>query len=230
MTTARDVCIDAAYASTALGQGETLSANDSQLILRRFGRLLDSWANENLLIYNIYIDQLTLTSNVLDYSTTLLSQGRPVSVDSMYVRQSQIDYWIEMVDNQKYGEIPLKEGVSSIPAYCWYDSGFPDGTFHFWPAPYSPMTAFVNCRRVLRPANMTLDSVLSFPPGYERMFVDQLGLDICPSFGVQPSPALVASARESKATLKRANHVPLESDIDIGDWSPAPYYPLFKGF
>src|SRR6185312_6368283 len=230
MTTARDVVNDAAFASTALGQGETLSDADAQLILRRFGRLLDSWSAENLLIYDIYVDDLVMTANVGDYSTTLLPGGRPMSIDSIYVVMDEISYPVEMIDNQRYNDIALKTQIQSIPASCWYNSGYPDGVLHFWPYPYGGMTAKVNCRRVLRPAAMTLDSVLSFPPGYERMFVDQLGLDICPSFGIQPSQALAMSAREAKANMKRINYVPLEAEVDIGNFSTVPYFPLFKGW
>lgn len=229
MTTARDIVIDAAYAAQALGQGETLSDGDAQLILRRFARLLDSWSNEDLLIYDIYVDDLVLTANVGNYSTVLLAQGRPVSVDSMYIVMDDISYPVELIDNQRYNDIALKTQIQSIPAFCWYDSSFPNSTFHFWPYPYGGMTAKVNCRRLLKPAGITLDSVLSFPAGYERMFVDQLGLDICPSFGQTPSAALVAAAKEAKANLKRANYVPLEAEIDIGNWQGF-YYPLFKGW
>lgn len=230
MTTARDVVNDAAFASTALGQGETLSDADAQLILRRFGRLLDSWSNEDLLIYDIYVDDLVLTANVGNYSTSLLSQGRPVSVDSIYVVMDDISYPVDLIDNQRYNDIWLKTEIQSIPAYCWYDSAYPNSTFHFWPYPYGGMTAKVNCRRLLKPTNLTLDSVLSFPVGYERMFVDQLGVDICPSFGIVPSPQLMASAREAKANLKRTNHVPLESNTGLSDFSSPYWYPLFKGW
>ena len=163
MTTARDVVYDAAFAAGALGQGETMSDADAQLILRRFGRLLDSWSNENLLIYDVYVDDLVLTANVGDYLTTDLAQGRPVSVDSMYVVMDQISYPIQMIDNQTYNAIALKTEIQSIPAFCWYNSGFPDGEFHFWPYPYGGMVAKVNCRRLLKPDGIVLGSVLSFP-------------------------------------------------------------------
>jgi hypothetical protein len=87
------------------------------------------------------------------------------------------------------------------------------GAFNFYPTPYTAMTAYVSARRNLKPAAMTLDTVMTYPPGYERMLVDQLALDICPSFGVQPSQALVMSARESKSILKTANHVPLLMNV-----------------
>ena len=229
MTTARDVVTDAAYASGALGQGETLSDTDAQLIFRRFGRMLETWANESYMIYDIYVDTLALQPNVGVYSTALLSQGRPVAVDSMYVRNNNIDYPVAMISNQTYGEFSYKI-VSAIPDNCWYNSGYPDGSFNFYPLPYAAFTAYISCLRNLRPAAMTLSTVLSFPPGYERAFVDGLGVDICPSFGLQASPDLQRTAANAKRVLKRTNLTPLEMNTGLGVPYPNSNSFIYKGF
>jgi hypothetical protein len=134
-----------------------------------------------------------------------------------------------MIDNQLYGDYALKT-VAGIPNTCWYNSGFPDGAFNFYPVPYAAFTAFVTCRRLLSGATVTLDSTVSLPPGYERMMVDNLGVDICSSFGQQVDQQLARSAVESKGIIKRTNNVSLEMDTGLGYYYPGPTDFIYKGF
>lgn len=211
MTTVRDIIIDAGYANGAFGQNITPQDADVQTMFRQFKRLVDSWSNEKLMVFDIYVDQLSLTPNVATYSTTLLSQGRPISVDSIYVRNSNIDYPVDLISNQTYGEFAYKI-TPGIPAACWYDGSFPDGTFNFYPQPYAPFTAFVSCRRSLTAGLSTLDTVLAFPPGYELAFVSGLAMSAAKFMGLPVSPELAQEATKSKATLQRTNYMPLEMD------------------
>ena len=213
MTTALDIVTDAAFAAGVQGQDEGISNSDAQLILRRLGRLLDSWSNDNQLVYDVYIDTLSLLTGTTSYLTSLLANGRPVSINSIYTRQNTTDLPVDLVSNQTYGDLPYKAGTG-IPFACYYNSGVPDGTLNFYPTPSLNLTAYVSCLRNLRPAAMTLASVLAYPPGYERMLVDQLAVDICPSFGLEASQTLLFSAKQSKGLLQRANYIPLEMRIN----------------
>jgi hypothetical protein len=52
----------------------------------------------------------------------------------------------------------------------------------------------------------TLNTVLSFPPGYLRAFKYNLAMEIANEFGVEPMPQVVRIAMTSKRNLKRINN------------------------
>lgn len=230
MITGLQLVTDAMYGSGALGQDEAITAADSQLCLRRLNRLMDSWSNFRSRCYQVQTDSFLMTANVASYSSTLLlNMGRPLNVDSMYVRLQNIDWTVEMISAADWAAIVYKP-VPSIPNYCYLDTGFPDATFNFYPVPYAAFTCFVNSTTSL-PADITLSTNIALPPGYERAIVDCLSIDICPSFGVQPSPTLIMSARQGTEALARTNlYVPeLTTMLDYGQPDPSNGF-IYKGF
>jgi hypothetical protein len=215
---------DAAYASGALGQSETLSNVDANLILRRFSRMLDSFSNESMNVYDLYQDSFAMTPNVATYSTSLLSQGRPVNIDYCFVRLNNVDYPVDLIDSQMYADYAYKI-TPGIPSGLWVDASYPQNSLSFYPTPYAAFTCFLNCRR-----NLTMTSTIAYPPGYEKMFVDNLAVDICPSFGLTVPPDLRASAIEAKAVVKRNNWTPLEMDSGLQNRFPTGNDFIYKGF
>jgi hypothetical protein len=63
---------------------------------------------------------------------------------------------------------------------------------------------FISVQELSQPA--TLDTVLSFPPGYLRAFAYNLAMELAPEFGVEPSPQVQRIAMTSKRNLKRINN------------------------
>ena len=51
MSTVRDLITDAMFAAGVLGQGDALADDDAELVRRRLIRMVDRWANENLMVY-----------------------------------------------------------------------------------------------------------------------------------------------------------------------------------
>lgn len=204
MATGLSIVTDAMYGSGVLGADEALADADAQLCLRRLNRLMDSWSNLRGLCYEISTDSFTMTAGTASYSSALLLvDGRPLNLDSMYVRLSNIDYPVEIITAQEWSEITYKP-VTSVPAKCYIDSAYPDLTFNFYPAPNAAYTCFVNDTKAL-PATIALATTISLPPGYERALVDSLAVDLCPSFGMTPSPAAMQSRREALEALRRTN-------------------------
>lgn len=221
---------DAMYASGALGADESITAAESQLCLRRLNRLMSSWSNFRSRCYEIQTDSFTMTPNVSAYSSALLTvMGRPVDIDSMYVRLDNIDWLVEMISAADWASIVYKP-VPSIPNQCYLDTGFPNATLNFYPVPYAAFTCFVNATRAL-PDTIALATSVALPPGYERALVDSLAVDICPSFGRQPDAALVMSARQATEALARINLVVPEmtTPLDRGQPDPSNGF-VFRGF
>lgn len=210
MATATDLVQDAMFAAQVLGQDQTPASGDSQLVLRRLNRMLDSWSNEKQMIFANSTESFTMTDGTASYSTTVLTNGRPVSINGMYVKLSDINYPVDMIDQLRWNAISYRL-TSSIPNQCFYDATYPNGTMNFYPVPYAAFTCYVDCQRVLA-SPLVMSTNLTLPPGYEAAIVAGLAVDIWPSFkGKQPIPNdLKEDKRQTRSVLKRNNYTPME--------------------
>lgn len=207
---------DALYQCGVLGQdqGAAASNDDAQLVLRRLQRMLDSWSTDNLMIFQSNAESLPMSANVSTYSTSALSNGRPVKIQTMWVSYGGVDYPIEQIDDAKYASIAIKT-IAAIPRYCWINDSFPQMNLTFFPVPFAPMTLNLIAQRVLQPTAVTMSTTLTFPPGYEKALVDCLAVDVAPSFGVPVTADMRQSEKEAKTTLQRLNLEPLEMSTDF---------------
>lgn len=209
MTTARDWITSALYANGSLTQGETLAAEDAAIALARLNMMLDSWSLEPGTVWALDQDSFTMTPAVASYSTSLLAGGRPQGIKSVRVSLSGIDWPVmSNIDETTYNAIGYK-AAAGIPTLVWVNNTMPDATMYFWPTPYAAFTATVACWGLLQ-GPLTLDTVITTPPGYDLAVVDNLALLTCSSFGRTPSQELKESAKASKAIVKRSNSRPRE--------------------
>lgn len=213
MTTARDLIEDAAAEIGELAADTSLSAFDANRMLRRLQQMIDGWALERLMVYTVGQESFAMTPGTASYTTASLSGGRPVAVESVFVRNDSTDSPVLLTrDKTQYDMIPDKT-TTGLPELCYYDAGYTTGTFYFWPAPVVAYTCFVTSRRVLTGA-LALTTSITLPPGYERAIVTNLAVESAPMFGRDPSASTVDAARKSKAALKVLNYVPGEMQLD----------------
>lgn len=230
MTVVVDLVTDAAYAAKVIGQDQTLSSGDAQLILRRLNRLLDLRSNEKQMIFLNDSESFTMVPGQQAYTTAVLTNGRPVGINSMRVTLSGVDYPVSQIDQLKWNAIPVKN-ISAIPNWFYYDGAMPDATMFFYPIPFSAFTCTLYCQRVLT-GNLNLASVITLPPGYEAWIVAELAVDIWGSFKEgNPPEKMIMDMKESRAILKRTNYQPLEMAVpfdanpaDISNGFPFPYF------
>lgn len=231
MTTVATLVNDAAYDAQILGQDQTLSSGDAQLLLRKLNRMLDSWSNERQMIYSNTVQTFLMTPSVAQYSTSLLSLGRPVSIDSMTVTLNNIDYAVDMIDLLKWNEISYKL-TEAIPNQCYYNANIPNGEFNFYPRPYAAFLCTVYGSYQLAQTPVILATDLILPPGYEAAIVASLAVEAWNSFkSGDPSPSMIKKMIDTRAVIKRTNFQPLEMatpfDHNDGDISNAF---LYRGF
>lgn len=216
--TGAQLAADAMFQAGVLGQDGFVNPQgdaDVALVLRRLNRLLDSFSTEQLMIYAPSTETITLTAGVASYSTTLLAGGRPTGIMNAFVSYGGIDYALELIDQTAYDAIPLKT-IAAIPQYLYFDTTFPNGTLYLFPTPSGATTLTVECMRVLNPAQITSSTSVTFPPGYEKVLVDCLAEDICPSFGIPVSPDVAKAASQARAKLKAMNYTPREANVELG--------------
>ena len=192
-------------------RGGTLDANESTQCLAELNTMMESWANERLMINQLSQTSFALTASQGSYtigSGGQFNMTRPTKiVDPCFIRDSSNnDTPMMLIDAETYGRIVLKTSDGSYPVYLFYDYGYSTtstGTVYFWPEPASGLTAFIN---TLQPflSFSTVSQNLQLPRGYQRAIEYNYAIEAAGGFtNVDPSVAMIA--KQSKAAIKSTN-------------------------
>ncbi len=196
----------------AVESGESATATESADALTALNAMIESWQTEKLIVYSLVDTALTLTPS--DASYTVGPSGnfnltpRPFVLENIYLRASDIDYPIQVVDQARWYAIPDKTSDSDIPIFAYYEPTYPTGTLQLWPVPntahslhivtWTPVSSFA-----------AVGTTVALPQGYERALTYNLAVEIAPEFGKEASGSVQNIAVESKAAVKRANQRPM---------------------
>jgi hypothetical protein len=187
--------------------GEAPSADECSTSLEALNAMLDSWANESLMIYAATLDSITLTPGQGLYTvgpTGSTVTVRPISVDeSSYIEWNGISYPLDVVTLQEYNAICLKSLQTTMPYVLWYQPAMPDGQVTLYPAPSASMTLKLWSWKALGSVGLT--DTFTLPPGYKKAIAYNLAAEIAPEYEVGISPAVAKGAVMSKKLLKRTN-------------------------
>ena len=194
-----------------LAEGETPSAETSQDALRAMDQMIDSWNTERLSVFSTQDQVFTWPAGLIN--RTLGPSGdfvgnRPILLDdATYFKDPStgISYGIKMINQQQYDGIAVKTVSSTFPQVLFVNMTYPDIDMFIYPRPTRALEwHFISVEELTQPA--TLDTVLTFPPGYLRAFRYNLACELAPEFGVEPSPQVQRIAMTSKRNLKRINN------------------------
>jgi hypothetical protein len=211
MATAGDQINAALRLIGQLAESEQPSVATAQDALVAMNQMLDSWSTERLAVFATQDQVFTWPSNVL--SRKLGPSGdfvgnRPILLDdSTYFKDPStgVSFGIKIINQQQYDGIAVKTVTSTYPQVIWLNMDYPNIDMYVYPKPTRALEwHFVSVTELTQPA--TLDTVLSFPPGYMRAFKYCLACEIAAEFGVEPSPTVSRIAMSSKRTLKRINN------------------------
>jgi hypothetical protein len=194
-----------------LAEGEEPSPQAAQDALTAMNQMIDSWNTERLAVFctedqvfNWPPGEITRTLG----PTGNFVGNRPVLIDdATYFRDAStnVSYGIKLINQQQYNGIAVKTVTSTYPQVMFVNNTFPDITMTIYPQPTRVLEwHFVSVQELTKPA--TLNTVLSFPPGYLRAFKYNLAMEIANEFGVEPMPQVQRIAMTSKRNLKRINN------------------------
>jgi hypothetical protein len=202
MTTALGIIKSAMRKAGALGVGDTPSAAESTDGLEMLNDLLASLSNDSLVVYARTTESFTLVAGTLAYTIgagATFNTVRPIKIVSAYVRSGTVDYPLQIVSDEQYATVTLKS-TQGIPEFINYTNAFPQATINLYPSPASGYTLYLVTEKAL--TSLALADTVSLPPGYRRMLVYNLTVDLAPEYG-QPVPAEVYEiAKQSKGEIK----------------------------
>lgn len=211
MTTALDIIKKATRLLGVYAIGEELSADESQDGLSALNAMLDSWANENLLIYAKTLDTVNLIAGQSSFTmgpTGTTVTTRPVFVDSSsYITYQNVTYPLQKLTLADYNSIGLKNQTSGIPTSFWPLMNFPDITITLWPVVADSMTMSVWSNKLIT-TFPTLTTAISLPPGYERLVIYSLAEELAPEYDVTVPPGVAMIAAKARRNIKRTNTEP----------------------
>lgn len=204
MTTALNIIERALLDLTVLGDGEVASAQQASDGLVYLNDLIESWANEGLLINQIITDDFTV-SGAASYTMGTggdINTTRPIHIKSVYFTSSGVDYPVDIVSREEYEAITIKTNGSTYPYMVYPDYAYPLVTIYQYPVP-SGGTLHISSEKPLT-AMSTTATALALPPGYERALRLNLAVELMPQYGYQ-NAQIIAMAEDAKRKIKRTN-------------------------
>lgn len=209
-TTALQLIEDALGLTNAVGTDQTLTADETSDCLRSLNDLIEDLSTQNLAVYgqanqtfNTVVGQAVYTIGTGgNWNTT-----RPVRiVDPGYSVINGVTFPCTSMTQQEYNLIAVKGQTQEFPDRYLYVNDDPLGLVTLWPVPSAITPVTLSIDRVLTQA-ATAATSLTFPLGYARMFVYNLGVALAPVFGkkITEYPDVQKLANDTLANIKRAN-------------------------
>ncbi|HTL13070.1 MAG TPA: hypothetical protein VL588_11305 [Bdellovibrionota bacterium] len=221
-TTALDLITRSLRVLGAVAQGETLGSEEATDGLTALNTLIDSLSLENLLIHTKTEETFTLTANDGTYTMGTgadFDTARPLEILHAAIRDSRttpaLDIPMRILTVDEWAPILTKSITSTYPRYLYPTGSYPTETLNLWPVPSEALTLVLWSWKALSEL-ATLQTALSLPPGYERMLVYNLAVDLAPEYGRPVSPEIALIASDSKAKIKAKNSKPVFLRVDSG--------------
>jgi hypothetical protein len=209
-TTVRDLITDALIESGAQAIGEPVRAEDAQFALRTLNRMLESWNTDYGMIYSLNRLEFDFIANQQKYTIGTLgdfNMSRPVRIDMvsvlMYGTSPEVE--TQILSDEEWRAIPVKSITSNLPTKVWFSGNVPYQEAYFWPTPTDASYKAVLYCWGKTSEYTSLDTVMTFPNGYEEAILSNLALMLCSSFGIQPNPVLAERAMMAKSSLRSIN-------------------------
>jgi hypothetical protein len=213
VATFRDLATDALLDLGVLAAGEVPTADDLNNALRAMNRLIDQWAAERLQIYSPSVETTwAIVSGTQTYTVGTggtVNVARPVFLNDVRFRNTAttppVEFQMRPLTDEEWTRIPIKTLTSTLPTSYYYNPTFPLGALKLYPVPtLSTLTGVLYApQAVAEITNVT--STITLPPGYRRMIVKNLAVEMAPSYQREVQREIASAADQSKRVVKIAN-------------------------
>lgn len=193
--------------------GESLPESEANDAFEALNSMMDGWNTESLMIYNLKTISKYTTAGKGSYTigpSGDFNTTRPQRIESALINDDGsddgTDWNIEIIKNEQYKKIWQKSIESTYPSYLYYEPSYPLGVIKLYPVP-AETYLFIELQVWNQIAAFTaINDVIAFPPGYERMIVYNLAVEIAPEYDQEASSTVQKIAVESKANIKIVNN------------------------
>ena len=214
---ARAICETALRLLGVAAAEQPIDAFMADAALDALNTLIDSWATEKLLTYTRPHYALTLEPGRRTYSWGFVpGEGVPADISApapvrleiamLNIGGSPAQEWpLKILTQAEYEEgIELKDLQSTYPAYAYLAASQPYHILALYPVPDAPYTLRLLPWQAHSPYTHW-DHVLEWPNGYGRAMIWNLACDLGPQYSIEPTPALLRTAEQSKRAIYPVN-------------------------
>jgi hypothetical protein len=235
----QNVITNALYEMNVVAPGETPDPGEMAFALSKFNQLLDSWATQKVYIYALQLlgDPLVSGSNFIltpglqphtigptpapnstsPAPTFVVDGERPARLANVNIILNNVSPNVRFPLNKRDKDWWASNRVQSIqttlPTDYYYREDWPNGSIFFWPVPNFAYGAEFEIETLLQGAAQ-LDTVFSFPVGYELAITLTLAELLCPSFEKPPNQILVGAAGKARQNIAGLNAQPPHINLD----------------
>lgn len=207
MATALDLISQAMRRLGVYQIGEAVSSDEAASGLVSLNQIMDSLANEDLIVYAKTLDTIPLVSNQAVYTigaSGSFTTTRPIKIlDECTITYNNVITPINSISLTDFNKI-MFPNVTGIP-YCFFAlNNLPDISITVYPIPLYPMTLKLWSNKQIQ-SFTNLTDVVNLPAGYEQFLVNLLAEHISPEYGVVPNPVILKQISYSRKLLKKTN-------------------------
>lgn len=206
MTTVRDLISSSLRLINVLGAGENMSPEDAVDGLATLNQMVSSWSTDGTVVFSRSTDTKALTSGV---QTLTMGTGgdinttRPIAITQATVTLNQISYPLSIWSQNTKSTLSYPTLPGAIPTELYINNGNPLLTLFLYPAPAGGLTLTIYSMKPL--SEMTLNTVLDLPPGYERALRYNLAVEFAPEYEREASRTVQNIAYDALQAIKRNN-------------------------
>jgi hypothetical protein len=211
--TGRDLVTDSLRFLNIVAQGEDASDADAQQAVSLFNYMIDEWNARKVYAYNLNFALYTLIANHQPHTIGPTGADfnvpqRPVRIENAAIvlnaSTSPVDIPVNIRDDDWWANQSVKEITSTVPTDLYYSPGWPNGALYLWPIPSAANGLRLETWQVL--SEITLDTVITLPPGYKKALMLSLAEECIGPFGVNsPPPNLPSLALLARKTVQGNN-------------------------
>ena len=190
--------------------------------LRTLNRIIDSYNTQNLIV--TYLEDIALPSPTNWANGVTIGNGKdidypaPIEVQTVFFRQGSTDYSLKEMASNRWANINYKFNVAIPSEYYLQKTNTNDLKIYFDCIPQDNMILHLMAKKPYLGVNgvgneYLLTDDITWNYGFEKMLMSRLEVELCPSYEIQPSSALVAKATEAEGYLKTSNYQPLQLQL-----------------
>jgi hypothetical protein len=220
VTTARTIITRSLKLIGALAEGETPTAEAANDALATLNDLIAGWQAEQVPVHTLTRATLALVSGQASYTIGDggdFNRAWPYTVPraSFLTASTPVtETPLQVLYEQEWQDLSTKTLTSTTPVAIYYNPTYPLGRLHVYPVATDATATLVIYVHEPVATLATLDTVLSLPPGYQKMIRYNLALELAPEYGRTPDPQIRLIAQQTLGAIKRTNFRPALLRVD----------------
>lgn len=221
--TVRDLIKSSLKLIGAKGPGDAISADEQADALYVLNEMIDSWKTERLMVpvgtrleFTLVPGQSVYTIGPTgDFNTT-----RPMNIENAAIIDESgspaLEIPMDILNKDQWAAIITKQMQGTYPSKLFFLASMPLGQIYIWPAPTEAKKMVIYPLNGLSEFAGVNDLLSNLLPGMRKALRYNLGLELCPEYGIEPSLLLIKGADEGKDAVKRSNNKPVLMSANAG--------------